>query len=265
MGGVGGGGVRGGGGRGLLGERGGSFKELEAFRCFEIKEAGVVVRELVKGNGFYFQNTGSQVIAFIASRLAKKNVLDCCAAPGTKSVTTALLNSQLDIYANDIHWGRARMIGEFVERLGLDRVRTVVSDIKTLPFKGNFDFIMVDAPCSSSGTLRKNPDLKLKVDGKRVARNAKEQYEIMQSLMAGCSTGGARILYSVCSFIKEETEDVMELSLAGSSGGKHIEIIDLTPVMEEYGFRYKKGKYGVYLLPSDELNNDLFYLALMKV
>jgi 16S rRNA C967 or C1407 C5-methylase (RsmB/RsmF family) len=74
------------------------------------------------------------------------------------------------------------------------------------------------------------------------------------------------ILYSVCSFIIEETEGVLGRTVQENNGAeKNIEIIDLSPILEEYGFAFKKGEYGYYLLPNERLNNDLFYLSLLKV
>jgi 16S rRNA (cytosine967-C5)-methyltransferase len=238
-------------------------RELEKFNSFEIKQGGQVINRLLEKPRFYFQDTGSQMISIIASVFARKNVLDCCAAPGTKSVTLSLLNPQLTIYANDINPQRVKLLKDFLNRYDLTRIKPVVSDIKQICFKKDIDFIIVDAPCTSSGTLRKNPDLKIKINPDRVNQNANNQYEIMQSITS-CFPGPAYILYSVCSFIEEETEGVLERLFNRLSLADRFEIIDLTLLLEEYGFRIKRGNYGYYLLPSGTLNNDIFYISLLK-
>lgn len=238
-------------------------RELEKFHSFEIKQGGQVINRLMVKPRFYFQDTGSQMISIIASQFAHKKVLDCCAAPGTKSVTLSLLNPQLTIYANDINPKRVKLLKDFLNQYDLTCINPLVSDIKRISFKKDIDFIIVDAPCTSSGTLRKNPDLKIKIDSDLVNKNAKNQYEIMESITSYFSSP-VYILYSVCSFIKEETEGVMERLFDKLLLADRFEIIDLTLLLEEYGFFLKKGNYGYYLLPSGTLNNDLFYISLLK-
>jgi len=239
------------------------FGELEKFHSFEIKQSGQVINRLLTKPLFYFQNTGSQMISIIASRFARKNVLDCCAAPGTKSVTLSLLNPQLTIYANDINPKRMKLLKDFQNQYELTGIKLLVSDIKRISLKKDIDFIIVDAPCTSSGTLRKNPDLKIKINTDLVNKNAHNQYEIMETITS-YFPGPVYILYSVCSFIKEETEGVMERLFDKFSLADRFEIIDLTELVEAYGFHFKKSNYGYYLLPSETLNNDLFYISLLK-
>lgn len=238
-------------------------RELEKFHSFEIKQSGQVINRLLAKSLCYFQDTGSQMISIIASRFARKNVLDCCAAPGTKSVTLSLLNPRLTIYANDINPQRMKLLKDFRNQYDLTGIKPLVSDIKQISLKKDIDFIIVDAPCTSSGTLRKNPDLKIKINNDLVNKNANNQYEIMESITS-YFPGPVYILYSVCSFIHEETEGIMKSLFDKLSLADRFEIIDLTRFLEEYGFLFKRGSCGYYLLPSETLNNDLFYICLLK-
>jgi 16S rRNA (cytosine967-C5)-methyltransferase len=240
-----------------------TFKELEKFQSFEIKESSVAINLLLTQRHFYFQNTGSQIISIIASQFAQKKVLDSCAAPGTKSVTLSMLNPQLTIYANDINAKRVKLMKKFLDQYNLNRIKPLVSNIKHIRIKNNFDFIILDAPCTSSGTLRKNPDLKIKINKESTNRNAKHQHQIIKSIISGLS-GPAYILYSVCSFIKEETEKIIEKLIEKPSLAGRLEIIDLTKILEEYEFDFKRSHHGYYLLPNATLNNDLFYICLLK-
>lgn len=251
----------------VLGGAGLLFKELKRFDSFEVAGfggSGGRLRQLLKeAEYFYFQNTASQLVSIIASRYAVDTVLDCCTAPGAKSVTLSLLNPNLKIIANDIDERRLLMVKEFCTAYGIQNIKPVISDIKTLCFKGHFGMAILDAPCTSSGTLRKNPDLKLKITHELVKKNAENQYAMLEKVLKNLSAD--YILYSVCSFIADETEHVLERIFQSSQSSERVfEIIDLSAILEEYGFTFKKGKYGFYLLPNEELKNDLFYLSLLK-
>jgi 16S rRNA (cytosine967-C5)-methyltransferase len=238
---------------------------LKPFFSFEVRGPAAPLMGLLKHKKyFYFQDTASQMVSIITSHYAKEAVLDCCAAPGTKSVTLSLLRPELKIYANDINARRIMLLNDFLVGYGLQNIYPLVSDVKRLGLGENVDFVILDAPCTSSGTVRKNPDLKLKIDKERVKKNAREQYEILKSVIHRFPR--AYILYSVCSFIKDETEDVLKAVIegrVGESSGAGMEVVDLSGFLDDYGFNYKKGEYGYYLLPDEVLNNDLFYLCLI--
>ncbi len=235
------------------------FKELQAFQSFEVKAYGKIIKELLKERFFYVQNTASQVVAVIASSFARGTVMDCCAAPGTKTATLRLLRPGLKIFANDISPQRVQIMKEFIEYFGLKEISILISDIRNRAIKREFEFIMVDAPCTSAGTLRKNPDLKLKIDTQMVEKSAWRQLEILQSLIP-CIRQGGYLLYSVCSFVKEETEDILDQF----NDCEEFAPIDLAGILDEYGFKYYRGEWGFYLLPNTYLNNDLFYISLLK-
>lgn len=248
----------------LLTQQGIAFKELNVFPAFEIKESGQAIRSLLAGKRFYFQNTASQLISIIAARFARKRVLDCCAAPGTKSVTLSLSNPSLPVVASDIHPRRMSLLADFINEYGITGIQPMVSDAKQLGLKGDtaLDFIIVDAPCTSSGTLRKNPDLKLKIDEAAVERNSMEQLAIMTAILERFPKT-KYVLYTVCSFIHDEAEGLMARLTRENPASLKYKSVDLTPLLEEFGFNYTEGTYGYYLLPSEELNNDLFYLSLL--
>ncbi|MCK4836735.1 MAG: hypothetical protein KAT17_08850 [Candidatus Aminicenantes bacterium] len=236
-----------------------SFKELKAFHSFEIKNPAKIIRQVLNRGYGYFQNTGSQLVSIIAAHYAREMVLDCCAAPGTKSMTLKLLNRKLKIVSNDIRLKRIQMMKHYKGYDCPGDAYLMVSDIRESALKNRFDLILADAPCTSSGTLRKNPDLKLKINPPAIREQSDQQFQILKAIIARFSR--AFILYTVCSFIPEETEAVLG-RLFPSASGYHT--LDLSPLLETFGFRYKKARWGFYLLPDKGLNNDLFYLALIK-
>jgi 16S rRNA (cytosine967-C5)-methyltransferase len=242
-----------------LTEGGIEFRECPHFFSLEVKQAGTIIREIIRQGQGYFQNTAAQMISMIAARFSQKSILDCCAAPGTKAITLGQLRPNCRVFAVDINLKRMQLMKTSLKPPHFANLHLLVTDIITPGLQNRFDLILVDAPCTSSGTLRKNPDLKLKIDEALIRKNAKKQRQILQSVIANFP--GAHILYSVCSFTKGETEDIMK-SIAKN---KKFNPIDILPLLEEYGFNCKRADFGVYLLPTPTLNNDIFYISLFQI
>ncbi len=233
------------------------IKELPSFQSIEIKQPGKI-KNLVSSHTAYFQNTASQLISFLAAHYGKKSVLDCCAAPGSKTATLKQQKPDLRIVAADINHSRLRMLQPVIRQHKLRDVSLMVMDAQHPALHNCFDLVMVDAPCSSVGTIRKNPDLKLKTDEKIILRNAGRQKKILDSLLK--QFPGRTYLYSVCSFTAQESEDV----IAALSQNHCIEEIDISELLEGYGFNFVRGQHGAFLLPTPSLNNDLFYISLFS-
>jgi len=235
------------------------FRDLPAFQSFEVKSFGRGAQAMYRKKNVYVQNTSSQMVAIIAARFAGKKVLDACAAPGTKTVTLAMLRPDLHIVANDINPRRIETLREFVDFFGVPGVLPVVSDICSGAVQGKFDLIMADLPCTSAGTMRKNPDLKLKITPQLVEKNAANQLAILRALLPALAPGGF-LVYSVCSFLEAEGDAVLQAARETAA----FSAVDLSGILDEFGFKYKKGDWGCYLLPNPKLNNDLFYISLVK-
>ncbi len=244
--------------RQILAAAGIPCRELPQLGCFETAAAGQVLEKPEQLSGFYVQNTGSQAVSLLAAAAAKKSVCDVAAAPGGKSLTLACLRPDLKIWASDISPQRLRLIEQNIRRLHLDTLSPFVADIFKYP-QGmeTADLVIIDAPCTSSGTLRKNPDLKNKIGKETIEKNARQQRLMLASVVERFPH--ARWLYAVCSFIHEESEGVVE-KVAAARG---LQAVAIAAILEKYGFRIKNSKYGCYLLPSD-LNNDLFYISLLE-
>jgi len=233
-------------------------RELPRLDCFETAAAGQVLEKPEQLGNFYVQNTGSQAVALIAAARAEKEVCDVAAAPGGKSLTLACLRPELKIWASDVSPQRLRLLEQNIRRLRLNGILPFTADLlRYPPGHETADLVILDAPCTSSGTLRKNPDLKNKIDAEHVRANASQQKLMLSSLAVRFPR--ARILYAVCSFLAEESEEVVE-KVAAARGLKPEPV---APLLQAYGFRMKPMKYGCYLLPSD-LNNDLFYISLLE-
>jgi 16S rRNA (cytosine967-C5)-methyltransferase len=165
------------------------------------------------GAGCVVQDEASQLIAALAE--GGSRVLDCCAAPGGKTLAIADRNPEAQITAVDLHPHRARLLRKLL-RVGdkpWPNILVVAADARHLPFTGNFDRVLADVPCSGTGTLARNPEIKWRLKAEDLAHLQQRQLAILRSAMAQVAPGG-RLIYSTCSLEKEENEDVVEQALA---------------------------------------------------
>jgi 16S rRNA (cytosine967-C5)-methyltransferase len=153
---------------------------------------------------FRFQDISAQAVVPLLRLEAGQTFLDLCASPGNKTAQ-ALETASLRAVACDIHLSRARMLRE----LG---VPVVVLDARgTLAFERKFDRILLDAPCSGTGTLARNPEIKWKLEPEDFADLQERQIAILRSAMEQLAPGGL-LVYSTCSLEREENEDVVAAS-----------------------------------------------------
>lgn len=235
---------------------------VENIGSLEIENTGQMVREILPEYNFYFQNSGSFAVSAIASSFSGAKILDCCSAPGTKSITMSLLRPDISIIASDINPSRLKLIIPFIEKSGRNNVELTAGNINSPPFKNIFDTILIDAPCTSSGTLRKNPDLKNKINNKSIRNNSIRQKEILKSVMTWVKPD-TTIVYSVCSFIKDETELVLNDSIRDFEHNE-FEIVETDNILNKFGFKFIRGNFGIFLIPDQKLNNDLFYISVIR-
>jgi 16S rRNA (cytosine967-C5)-methyltransferase len=150
------------------------------------------------------QDEASQLVSLLVGHGA--NILDCCAAPGGKTRTLAARNPNASIVALDLHAHRARMLRKLVTAAN---VRVIATDARDLPLTALFDRVLADVPCSGTGTLARNPEIKWKLKPEDLIDLQARQVSILRSAMERVSPGG-RIVYSTCSLEKEENSEVVE-------------------------------------------------------
>ena len=155
----------------------------------------------------YIQDPASQQVTAAMGARPGERVLDLCAAPGGKA--TALAAPGVRVVAVDVHSGRAGLVSGNAARLGLaDRVAVVAADGARPPFRGAvFDRVLVDAPCSGLGTLRRRPDLRWRVDPPSVERLAALQRRLLTAAADLVRPGGT-LVYSVCTLTATESIEV---------------------------------------------------------
>jgi 16S rRNA (cytosine967-C5)-methyltransferase len=168
----------------------------------------------------------SQLVAALVGRGAR--ILDCCAAPGGKTSTIADRNPKSEIVAAELHPHRARLLRKLLtahdpaNAAVTRKIRVVAADARNLPFATKFDRVLADVPCSGTGTLSRNPEIKWRLTLEDLADLQKRQLAILRSAMAQVAAGG-RLIYSTCSLEKEENEDVIERSLADDASFRVID------------------------------------------
>ncbi|HKF06508.1 MAG TPA: 16S rRNA (cytosine(967)-C(5))-methyltransferase RsmB [Candidatus Sulfotelmatobacter sp.] len=161
------------------------------------------------------QDEASQLVAALVGRVEKKDarILDCCAAPGGKTLSISDNNPSAAITAVEIHPHRARLMQKLLGRNDSPRIKILAADATNLPVSVKFDRILVDVPCSGTGTLARNPEIKWRLKPEDLPELHDRQLAILRSALAHLARGG-RLVYSTCSLEREENENVIEQLLA---------------------------------------------------
>jgi 16S rRNA (cytosine967-C5)-methyltransferase len=178
----------------------------------------------------HFQDEGSQLVALLVGR--GRRVLDCCAAPGGKTMVMAERNPEAEILAAELHEHRARSLSE---RVHAKNVSVVTADVRDLPLSGDYDRVLADVPCSGTGTLARNPEIKWKLNARDVDELHKKQAQILRSALQQVKAGG-RAVYSTCSLEREECESVVEEVVREQNDFRTV------PVQDELGALQAQGE-----------------------
>ena len=168
-----------------------------------------------------FQGEGSQLITTLLGLRPGTRLLDACAAPGGKAChATAILERRGRVAALDRRSTGARRIRAEAGRLGA-AVEIAVGDARRPPFAGAFDAVLVDAPCSGLGTLRRHPELRWRRRPEDIARLATLQRDILSGVAPLVRPGGL-LVYAVCTLTRQENEEVVA-SFCGAHRGFAVE------------------------------------------
>lgn len=160
-----------------------------------------------------FQDEGSQLVGEIAGVLTGQaarepaRILDCCAAPGGKTLILAERNPAARIVACEASQPRLKQLRGRLASLG-ERVECKHADATGLSYEAEFDLALADVPCSGTGTLSRNPEIRHRLEPEHLARHAERQRAILRSALRAVRPGGC-VVYSTCSLEPEENEDVV--------------------------------------------------------
>jgi 16S rRNA (cytosine967-C5)-methyltransferase len=180
-----------------------------------------MLNRLASEGKIYFQDKGSQMVADAVEITPGGRFLDVCAAPGSKATRIADLNRAEGklLVAGDLHSARVGVLKENCERQDVDFVSIVQYDAMiSLPFADEtFDAVLVDAPCSGTGTIRHNPEIRYFLEPSDFSGLSNKQLRILMNASKVVKPGG-KLIYSTCSLEKEENEGVCVRFMAESAG-----------------------------------------------
>ncbi|NTV47441.1 MAG: class I SAM-dependent methyltransferase [Chlorobiales bacterium] len=217
------------------------------------------------------QDEGSQLISILLNAKPKAKVLDACAGGGGKTLHIAtLMHNKGDVYAYDANEKRFGNITIRIRRSGLQNIRLLDSPKKLEKFKqdfaGKIDALLIDAPCTGSGTVRRNPDLKRRLTQESLERIQQEQQGIINEYAPLLKPGGTMV-YATCSLFKQENEDIVTKFLSEHPDFKLVPIPEALEQMK-VGFdlsglkaRFKDSPY-MKLSPQRD-NTDGFFAAVL--
>lgn len=169
---------------------------------------------------FYVQDEASQLIAYLVAPKPNEVILDACAAPGGKAThMAAMMKNQGVIWALDKSAVRLKGVEQTARRLCADIIKTKQADAeKPLTFaEGSFDAILCDSPCSGLGVVRRTPDIKWRIKEGDLKELSGRQKRLLNNLSRYLKKGG-RLVYSVCTFEPEETEEIIKGFLSANTG-----------------------------------------------
>ncbi|MFB9330562.1 16S rRNA (cytosine(967)-C(5))-methyltransferase RsmB [Paenibacillus aurantiacus] len=191
----------------------------------KLAPAGIVVRgggNLARTDGYAaglwsMQDESSMLVAEVCEPQPRSRVIDCCAAPGGKTTHLAeLMGDQGDVVANDVHEHKRQLIGEQASRLGLQSVQPVTGDAGQLAERyepASFDTVLLDAPCSGLGVIRRKPEIKWTKSPGDVGEIAGVQRRLLREAAKLVKSGGT-LVYSTCTIARQENEDQVAAFLA---------------------------------------------------
>jgi len=186
-------------------------------RAWRAKGAGTTLQNMARDGRIYLQDEASQLVAHVVAPRAGESILDVCAAPGSKTTHISVFGEAdgngsdgVSVVAGDLHSHRLRVLRELAGRQQCKRIFPVVYDAEQgLPFRENsFDAVLVDAPCSGTGTLRHNPEIRWRLAPSDIEDLARLQARILANAATLVRDGG-RLIYSTCSIEHEENERVV--------------------------------------------------------
>jgi 16S rRNA (cytosine967-C5)-methyltransferase len=201
------------------------------------------------------QDAGAQLAARLLGPAPGQRILDACAAPGGKTGHLLELAGDAEVTAMDVDAARLRRVADNLRRLGR-RATLVEGDASRPPaaWRGAFDRILLDAPCSATGVMRRHPDVRLLRRRQDIGRLAARQAAILSALWP-CLRPGGRLLYATCSLMPQENEQQIESFLQQRPDARSISLPD------HWGHARIQGRQT---LPGEQTMDGFYYALLEK-
>ena len=214
------------------------------------------------------QDGASQLVAELANLVPQGDWLDACSGSGTKSlILSSPTFSGSRVWSSDLNWLKLRSHSLRTRQLDAPPTRPVCADLRHPPFQPqSFSFVLLDAPCTGLGTIRRHPELAWRRTGEDARSNQETQLALLDSCFDLVAPGGA-LVYAVCSFLQVEGFDVISQFLASQKAASpHTSLV---PFLERRGLpmtpEVREGlKLGGFAPPPSWLDSDAFFIALLE-
>ena len=237
---------------------------FEARAC-ELSDVGIVLEQNVhipnlpgyEEGVFSVQDEHAQLCATLLPNLEGKVVVDACAAPGGKTAHILEKYSPKKLYAIDQDAKRLVRVAENLERLGLNEyadVEIVTADATTWSAPSEVDCIVLDAPCSAIGVIRRHPDIRLLRQSTDIVKTVELQKQILNNMWQQLKVGGT-MLYITCSILKAENEQQMVQFFADHGDAKE------TKIEADWGIEQIHGRQ---LFPETDRGDGFYYCLIEK-
>jgi len=234
-----------------------------------VLEGDVTKTAAVRDGRVRIQDEGSQLIAELVPR--GRRILDSCAAPGGKTLILGERNPEAEIVACD---GSHQRLGDLRERLRIlgERMECRLADVTHLNEEDAFDVVLTDVPCSGTGTLGRNPEIRHRLRAEDLTRQAERQTAILRSVLRAVRPGGF-VLYSTCSLEPEENERVIEAVLDQGAVAKLVSLASRIEQLRSEGILTRDGSerllgcvtaQGLLRILPGVLGTDGFFTALIQ-
>lgn len=225
--------------------------------CFEVSGTGDLEQLPAFTEGrFMVQDAAARLVAMVAQPQPADRVLDVCAAPGGKSFALAIdMGDKGEIRSCDVHAHKLKLVESSAKRLGITSVRTALADgrVHHAAWEEQADLVVTDVPCSGLGIIRKKPDIRYK-NPRELSQLPTIQRAILENAATYVRPGGT-LIYSTCTILPEENENITDEFLA-----KHSEF-----TLEPFTLPLPIGACSGHLtLWPQRFNTDGFYICRMK-
>jgi 16S rRNA (cytosine967-C5)-methyltransferase len=230
-----------------------------------VVKSGNPLRTPLAGTGLFFlQDEASQLVALLGAPEPGMRVLDTCASPGGKTTAmAAMAGDRAEIVATDVRRARLELLRETVNASGARNIQVQPADLEAgLPFRSEFDIVLVDAPCSGLGTVRRDPEIRWRRTEADLLPLSRAQSTMIRNAAEAVRPGG-RLVYSTCSSEPEENDAVVSQFLRSNGEFTAIDLNVDRPVHFD-ALRPVLDKTGVLRTRPDEHGLEAFYGAVLR-
>lgn len=235
-------------------------KKADIDPFFIVEDLKQIEKQTLFKKGFFtVQDVSAGMCSLVLAPEPGQKVLDACAAPGGKTTHLAeLMKNQGELLAWDLYEHRLELVKKNVKRLGISIIKTEArqAQIEDKEYIGYFDKILLDVPCLGLGVIKRKPDIKWQRKLEDIEKIQKIQFDILNTCSKYLKSGG-ELVYSTCSILKEENQDVIEMFL---DKNKNFEIITKTNLIDDnIKEKYLASQKYWSILPEND--KDGFFIA----